>query len=303
MKTVRHNATTSTNDSARRLAALNPGMPLLVSAEEQTAGRGRAGRDWQSPVGGAWFSLAVPVDEPRPTAPLTVGLAVRRVVSVLAGGHDEAKIKWPNDVLLCGRKIAGILCEQVLPTSNSLSPRERAGVRGHPVTAWTTDMPQTQTDHTYPHPLPEGAGTRDSTTLIVGVGINVNNPVDDLPELRHPATSLAKTLGHSLDVNRLIDHTAQTILDYLRRPFIADDIRPHLAWRGQTVCVTLHQHEHRGTLAGIDRQGRLLLETDSQTLILDAGDVRRVRLDQMTHRARTEPSDPMLVTDSGVFSP
>lgn len=259
MKTIRYTTTTSTNDAARHLAAMNPGEPLLVSADQQTAGRGRVGRKWSSPIGGAWFSLAVPVHQPTPTAPLTVGMAVRRVVSVLTGADDEVTIKWPNDVLLRGRKVAGILCEQVLP-----------------------DMKRRDL-------------SRPDVTLILGIGLNVNNPVQDDESLRHPATSLAETLGHPMNVDRLVDHIAQTILDYLRRPFVAADVLAHLAWRDEPVCVTLDEREHRGMLTGLDSTGRLRLRTDNQTLTLDAGDVRRVRLETKPCLGRTEPSDPVPV--------
>jgi len=96
--------TGSTNDRARALAAAGAPHGTLVTADTQTAGRGRQGRTWAAPPGQALLcSLLLRVYDP--LAPLRAGLAV----ADLAG--DAARVKWPNDVLLDGRKLAGILVE------------------------------------------------------------------------------------------------------------------------------------------------------------------------------------------------
>lgn len=103
---------TSTNEVAKKLAAEGCPEGTLVAAEEQTAGRGRLGRRWVSPPGGLWFSLVL-----RPGLALTdlglltvaAAVALRRAVQAAAG--VQAEIKWPNDLLVNGRKIAGILAE------------------------------------------------------------------------------------------------------------------------------------------------------------------------------------------------
>ena len=97
-------ATTSTNDRARELAARGAPHGALVTAAEQSAGRGRQGRAWSAPAGCALL-LSVLVRRPLELLPLAAGVAVAAVV----GG--EARIKWPNDVLVADRKIAGILVE------------------------------------------------------------------------------------------------------------------------------------------------------------------------------------------------
>jgi BirA family transcriptional regulator, biotin operon repressor / biotin---[acetyl-CoA-carboxylase] ligase len=97
-------STPSTNDRARALAAAGAPHGTLVTAAEQTAGRGRQGRTWAAPPGRALlFSLLL--RDYDPLLPLRAGLAV----ADLAG--DAALVKWPNDVLLDGRKLAGILVE------------------------------------------------------------------------------------------------------------------------------------------------------------------------------------------------
>jgi len=97
-------ATTSTNDRARTLAASGAPHGTLVTAGEQTAGRGRQGRTWSAPPGRALL-LSLVLRDPPALLPLAAALAVAEVAA------EEARIKWPNDVLLDGRKIAGILAE------------------------------------------------------------------------------------------------------------------------------------------------------------------------------------------------
>ncbi len=105
-------ALTSSNDRARELAAEDASLWSTVVAEEQTAGRGREGRSWSSPPGmGLWLSTLVPPGSGRGVLPLRAGLAAARAVEEVTG--LGAGIKWPNDVLVEGHKVAGILCEGV----------------------------------------------------------------------------------------------------------------------------------------------------------------------------------------------
>ncbi|NUR72264.1 MAG: biotin--[acetyl-CoA-carboxylase] ligase [Hamadaea sp.] len=106
--------TGSTN--ADVLAAAQAGEPegLVVSAGTQTAGRGRLGRTWQSPPGGGlWFSVLLrPADVPPARLgwlPLLAGVALAHTVREVAGVPTE--LKWPNDLLVGGKKCAGILAE------------------------------------------------------------------------------------------------------------------------------------------------------------------------------------------------
>jgi BirA family transcriptional regulator, biotin operon repressor / biotin---[acetyl-CoA-carboxylase] ligase len=96
--------TTSTNDRARALAAAGAPHGTLVTAGAQTAGRGRQGRTWSAPPGRALL-MSLVLRDPRRLLPLAAAVAVAEA----AGPH--AQIKWPNDVLLDGRKVAGILAE------------------------------------------------------------------------------------------------------------------------------------------------------------------------------------------------
>jgi BirA family biotin operon repressor/biotin-[acetyl-CoA-carboxylase] ligase len=108
-------ATTSTNDRARALAAAGAPHGTLVTAGEQSAGRGRQGRTWSAPAGHALLCSLV-LREPPLLLPLAAAVAVAEVCG------DEARIKWPNDVQVGGRKVAGILAEG--------RPQERWAVLG-----------------------------------------------------------------------------------------------------------------------------------------------------------------------------
>lgn len=104
----------STNDLARRLAAGGAVPGTLVVADAQTTGRGRVGRPWDSPRGlGLWLSMIAPAPTGAASAgslPLRVGVAIARALDpVLAAGL--VGIKWPNDLVIGGRKMGGILCE------------------------------------------------------------------------------------------------------------------------------------------------------------------------------------------------
>jgi BirA family biotin operon repressor/biotin-[acetyl-CoA-carboxylase] ligase len=105
--------TTSTNDVAERLARDGVKEGAVVFAESQTKGRGRLGRVWVSPSRkGLWFSVLLrPRLQPQETTQLTVmsATALRRAIRTVTG--LTAQVKWPNDLLLGGRKVAGILTE------------------------------------------------------------------------------------------------------------------------------------------------------------------------------------------------
>lgn len=111
-------AVDSTNIRARELAGAGAPHGTLVTADEQHAGRGRQGRSWSAPAGRALLCSLVLRDPPR-LLPLLAGVAVAEAI---APTHPGAQLKWPNDVWLDGRKVAGILVEG--------RPQERWAVLG-----------------------------------------------------------------------------------------------------------------------------------------------------------------------------
>lgn len=101
----------STNDRARELADAGAAPWTVILAEEQTRGRGRSGDAWHSPPGtGLWVSTLAPSGPtPEPCLPLLAGLAAAEALEAVTGA--PVSIKWPNDLLMGGRKVGGILCE------------------------------------------------------------------------------------------------------------------------------------------------------------------------------------------------
>jgi BirA family biotin operon repressor/biotin-[acetyl-CoA-carboxylase] ligase len=107
--------TGSTNDIARQWALDSAPAGSVVVAEEQTAGRGRFGRSWSAPAGSALlFSVILRPDGPLSYLPrLTMAGAVAVVEALTELAPGQVSLKWPNDVLLAGRKVAGVLPEAI----------------------------------------------------------------------------------------------------------------------------------------------------------------------------------------------
>jgi BirA family biotin operon repressor/biotin-[acetyl-CoA-carboxylase] ligase len=107
---VEHQTTlASTNDRLKEWAREGAPAWTVVLADEQTAGRGRQGRTWASPPGGLYLSVLVrPASDAAGLLPLAAGVAAVEALEALG---TTARLKWPNDVLVGGRKVAGILAE------------------------------------------------------------------------------------------------------------------------------------------------------------------------------------------------
>src|SRR5436190_641666 len=101
----------STLDGIHELAAQHAPPGTVIIAEEQTAGRGQVGRTWHSPPGGVWLGMLLqPAHGELGVMSIRAGLVLADVVDELAG-RPVAQLKWPNDVVIMDRKVAGILCE------------------------------------------------------------------------------------------------------------------------------------------------------------------------------------------------
>jgi BirA family transcriptional regulator, biotin operon repressor / biotin---[acetyl-CoA-carboxylase] ligase len=206
----------STNQRARELAAAGAPHGTLVTATEQTAGRGRQGRRWVAPPGRALLMSLVLREWPR-LLPLAAGIAVAEECG------PRASIKWPNDVLLDGGKVAGILAE------------------GRPREGW----------------------------IVLGLGLNVALRAEDLPvELRPVAAGLGRP-------PEMLDATLADLLDRLARWLTApagevlDTVRARDALTGRQVSWEAGD----GVAAGIDDEGRLLVDTSGGRQALGAGEV------------------------------
>jgi biotin-(acetyl-CoA carboxylase) ligase len=210
-----YRVTDSTNTRARELAAAGAPAGTVVTAEEQTAGRGRQGRAWTAPGGKALLYSAIlrPLGD-RPLLPLAVALAVCEAAEELAPGV-ACRIKWPNDVWAGERKLAGVLIETRTPSRDSSQA--------------TGERPATRDEHagrgaggihehagrgaggihedagrgaggTHEHAGRGAGGSHEDREgwAVVGVGLNLTVEPHELPPaLRHPATSLAMVAAHA----------------------------------------------------------------------------------------------------------
>lgn len=208
----------STNDVARRLAAAGAPEGTLVVAEMQTAGRGRRGSAWLSPSGGLWFSLVLrPAFGADRAAGLSVVAAIAVARAVARAAPVRPRVKWPNDVFVGGRKLAGVMVESA------------AG----------------------------GA-------LVLGTGVNVNVPDDDLPTGDwYEATSTLRETGVRLERPRLLGGLLEEF-EHLYRAYtdfhfggIIDEWRRLSAEMGEAVRVEGAFGTIEGTAHGLREDGAI----------------------------------------------
>lgn len=103
---------TSTNDIGKDLANEGVNEGMIIFSETQMEGRGRLGREWVSPEGGLWFSVILrPKVHARHAAKLSLLASVAVAKTILRLYDAKTDVKWPNDVLLDGKKVCGILTE------------------------------------------------------------------------------------------------------------------------------------------------------------------------------------------------
>ncbi|MEQ9116340.1 MAG: biotin--[acetyl-CoA-carboxylase] ligase [Rickettsiales bacterium] len=117
LKRILLNKVDSTNLEAKRFLQSRPKEELVIVANEQSSGYGRSGKDWVSPKGNLYFSIILfPECSLEKSAQLSfvAALALYEVLErVLVSNRNEIKLKWPNDVLINGKKVAGIILESV----------------------------------------------------------------------------------------------------------------------------------------------------------------------------------------------
>ncbi len=228
----------STNILAMEMASQGAPEGAVVIAETQTGGRGRLGRKWVSPKGNLYFSVILRPNVPTYKAPLiTLMGAVAVASAVRTACEAEALIKWPNDILLSGKKVCGLLTEM------SAEPDR---IRH----------------------------------IALGIGINVNMDLDELPaEVRGLATTLAAEGGERIDRSRLLQDVFRN-LERWYGIFLENEADVLREWEllnmtvGSRVAVSGLGETIEGLAEGIDQEGRLLLKLDDGAIrTVAAGDV------------------------------
>lgn len=229
----------STNDLAAEWAAGGAADFSLILADEQTSGRGRAGRHWLTPRGsGLAFSLVLdPAALPQAEAGLVTGLGAVAVAEALEAVYGLAsEIKWPNDVLVGGRKLCGVLAE------------------AH----W------------------EGAAL---DAIILGIGINIApGSVPPAEVLALPATCVEAETGQPCHRPDLLRAVLEALLRWrpaLGQAVFVAAWEERLAYRGQQVALVSGAEEVHGRLLGLAADGQLRIEDGSGTeRLIPAGEIR-----------------------------
>lgn len=229
----------STNAEARRLIEAGERGPLWIFAERQTKGRGRLGRDWISPAGNLHASLVCSGFGEVVIAPqlgFVAGVAAIRALRAAAGDRAFA-LKWPNDLMLDGAKLGGILLECVnIPTGDPRAPQ--------------------------------------APVAIVGIGINCAEAPRDLP---YEARALGPASPSATALFTQLSDSFVVALDIWREGAGFSQIRNEwLAGAfglGQEIRVALANETIDGRFTSIDASGRLMLEASAGLRVVEAGDV------------------------------
>lgn len=230
----------STNDEAVRLAEQGAALPLAVRARVQVSGRGRGGRGWASPAGGVWLSAIGAWEGVVPgSVALRAALAAWDAVAPEVGrAAERLRVKWPNDLLLDGRKIAGVLCER-----RGLEDGRAALVVGVGINA-----------NIEASALPTGVRL-PATSLLAALGRAVDADGIEARLVQGLARVLASAehrLGEQ-ELARLVDRLA-----YLERGVVVHQLD------GSVV---------RGTLEGLAPDGRAAVRAGERIVWVMAGDV------------------------------
>ncbi len=226
----------STNEEARRRASAGEKGPLWIIAARQTSGRGRRGRAWQSPAGNLAATLLLRPDKPTSQCAQLSFVAALAASDMLAAFAPQADLalKWPNDVLVGGRKIAGILLES------------ESGSGGKP--AWLAAGIGVNLK-TFP------ADTEFPATALTELGIRPPEPKD---ALLHLAAAFAKWY----EVWRAQGFSP------VREAWLS-----RAAGLGKRIRARLANEETMGVFQGIDESGALLLGLPGGTRTIAAGEV------------------------------
>ena len=238
-KIIRLTEVDSTNTYASKLAVDGEPEGTVVIAEHQTAGRGRLGRKWVSPPGlNIYASIILRPKVPPRDAPLVTFVAAVALARTVRGLYNlDAGIKWPNDLLINGRKSAGILTE--MSAEPELVRHIILGV-GIDVNMPREDFPKEIKDI--------------STSVMLELGRKVNR------------AELMRRFLEELEKSYLM------MVDG-RRADILDEWRSLSVTLGRNVRVTSHAGEKTGFARDINTEGGLILEVDGKEETVTSGDV------------------------------
>lgn len=233
--------TVSTNDLAREMALAGAPEGSIAVAEEQKSGRGRLARAWSSPKGGIWFSIVLRPKLPPSDLPKIMLASSVAVAEALKSLGAESSIKWPNDVLIGGKKVAGILSEMTSEPDRMDFVIVGIGINAN---ASLSD---------FPHPLRSRI-----TTLARELGGPIERNEFLAAVLARFELWYGKLIrGEWTDVGRRWKEMSQTI--------------------GSRVAITTVAGTVKGKAVDLDSHGALVVETQTGVVTVSSGDVQELR--------------------------
>jgi BirA family transcriptional regulator, biotin operon repressor / biotin---[acetyl-CoA-carboxylase] ligase len=247
-----HEEIGSTQERARALA--HEGVPhgTIVVSRVQKGGRGRLRRRWGSPPGGLWMSLVLRPEIPTSLAPRITQTAAVGVAKALWAFGVEARIKWPNDLLVEGRKVCGILAE----SSSDNVPIAAKRVAG-------------------------GESRSRLDFVVLGVGLNANLDPADLEVPDREVATLRDEIGRDVDLLELLDALLSSLDAELERiqdfASVLEDWRALNCTLGNMVQVQRFGEVLEGKAADLTSEGALLLETTDGAIEVFEGEIEHLR--------------------------
>ncbi len=233
----------STNDRIKERAHNNESQGLVISAGTQTAGKGRIGRKWESPTKDSVSTslLLTPDDislEAIPTITVVAAMAVRDALSRLYG--LEGKIKWPNDIVLGGKKICGILTEMEMKNNKVWYVVVGIGVNVH-----NTQFPE------------------EIAFKATSVDIELQKESD--------------RKGHRSEITKAIWESFQKYYNIFIKTQdmsgLKEEYERYLANLNERVRIEAQENSYEAIAKGIDDRGQLVIEVDGQQQIISTGEV------------------------------
>jgi BirA family biotin operon repressor/biotin-[acetyl-CoA-carboxylase] ligase len=255
-KLLVYNCTSSTQIIAAEYAKNETNDGLAIFTEEQTAGKGRTGNKWHSGRSDSLLCSIVLIESRLSAERLSLTCAVAVAEAIGKPAKNHAKIKWPNDIFLSGKKIAGILLEsrQSMPNVRSDAVRRSrvTAIRGRD--AFNTVCPH---------------GHTTNTANIVGIGINCHQRKDSFPEeLRPIVTSMDIESGAVADRISLAKRLLTSIDDWLEAAQTNTE-KVTNRWRelsiqlGHRVALIFNGRTFTGHCIGADPEKGLILQLDT----------------------------------------
>ena len=232
-----HESVGSTNDLAMRRAEQGVAEGLVVTANAQLSGRGRLGRSWSSPPGAGIYASAVLRPSPAAASLITIAAGVALAEGIRAATGLDVDLKWPNDLMVGGRKLAGILAEGRLSDAGNGFVIVGFGINVSP-----------------------GAYSPDVAARATSIETELGRPADRGLVLVECLAALAAGYGELQ-----AGHTRRVLDEWRARAAVT--LRRRVEWNADATL-------QRGIARDIDDTGALMVDTPAGVVRIVSGEVR-----------------------------